>query len=112
MTGSSTEDTEHGEDQVLGVVLDPAKSADIEWDEDFEPADRQYFDWPVIAAQLRSRPGRWASVPGCSPSFSAMVKSRRAVAFREGRWQSATRRGVLYLRYLGPEDPQLPPGRS
>ena len=80
----------------------------FEWDDDFTPLDRRTFVWAAIAEQLRSRPGKWARIPGRPGNSTAtLINQRRLVAFRDGRWQATTRLGDLYVRYLGPDPAAL-----
>ncbi len=90
--------------ELAGEVID----ADlIEWDDDFQPLERQRFEWQAIAAALIATPRRWARIPGAATTYVTMINKREIVAFREGRWQAASRRGSLYVRYLGPDRPAL-----
>lgn len=75
---------------------------DVEWAEDFQPVEQQRFVWDVIAAKLKERPGKWAKVPGASTGMVTMIRRGRIRAFREGRWESASRHGDLFIRFLGP----------
>lgn len=79
---------------------------DIEWDEEFQPYERRLFRWDLIADQLRQRPGKWARVTGAQgrPLAQKHLDGRGPscpVPLREGRWQVTTRRGELWLRFLG-----------
>lgn len=81
---------------------------DVEWDEDdqFVPAIRRRYRWDLIADQLRQRPGKWAHVKDSAgrPLPQSDLDNRASgcpIPMRVGRWQSAHRRGELWLRYLG-----------
>jgi len=76
---------------------------DVEWADDFEPTERQHFAWDLIAKQLKEHPGRWAKVPGASPAAGTGIKRGVFRAFRDGKWQTASRHGELFIRFLGPD---------
>lgn len=98
------------DEPLSGEVADERIKDMVEWDDDFQPIERQRFAWGVIAAQLRTRPGRWARIPDASPSTASMIRHRRVLAFNTGRWQAASRGGKLYVRFLGPDFPALDGG--
>lgn len=76
---------------------------DVEWDDDFQPTERQHFVWDVITAKLKERPGKWAKIPGANTSLVTMIRHGQIRAFQKGRWQSASRHGDLFVRFLGPD---------
>lgn len=93
------------DDTLVGEISE--KRSDIEWDDDFSPLERDFYDWPAIALQLQEHQGRWAHIPGPVASYTTAIKQGRIAVFREGRWQVATRKGLLYVRYLGPDRPAI-----
>lgn len=72
------------------------------------PAPAQ--DWAAIATKLRTYPGVWYQVATYTATTNAVYRIRNGVnpAFREGRWDAATRTEngvkVLYVCYLGEDE--------
>lgn len=100
----TTEDAEEWIDPTPHVT----EHKEIDWDDEFAPVEWRTFRWDLIADQLRQRPGRWAKVVGSAGRLLPQTALNRKdstcpVPLRVGRWQSASRHGELWLRYLGDE---------
>lgn len=62
-----------------------------------------------FADLLKSNPGKWAKYPKDLSKKSAgtaasTINNRKAASFRDGKYEAATRDGVVYVKYVGPND--------
>lgn len=94
------------EDERIDPTPRTIEHKEIYWDDDFAPVAGRTYRWDLIADQLRQRPGKWAKVVGSAGRILTQRDLDRKdsacpIPLREGRWQSASRRGELWLRYLG-----------
>jgi hypothetical protein len=86
----------------------------IVWEEPAQISTRRAQKWSERLAPLMEQPGRWARVGNVSRSSAWAVARQLATGTKPrppGRWEFAARgskedatRGLIYARYLGPED--------
>lgn len=51
------------------------------------PREGSPYDWPVIIAALKDRPGQWLLVDdNATPGAPQVVRERRATALRDDEW--------------------------
>lgn len=60
----------------------------------------------AFAAALKERPGVWGRWPGArTPTgYTSAIRDGRLTPFPEGQFETHTRNGLLYVRYLGEEE--------